>query len=166
MPQLSHLDAAGRAQMVDVGGKQNTRREAVARAEVRVCAELRSLLAEGSVPKGDVFAVARVAAIQAAKRTGELIPLCHPLGLDVVEIDFRLLEDRVQIRVVTRCTGKTGVEMEALTAASVAALTIYDMGKAVDKGMVIGPVWLDAKSGGRSGDFTRQEIPAEASPWR
>jgi len=155
---LTHLDEAGHARMVDVGAKPVTAREAVARARVRMLPATRELLATGA-PKGDVLAVARVAGIQAAKRTGELIPLCHPLPLDAVAVDLQLEDSGVRVTATARCTGRTGVEMEALTAASLAALTIYDMLKAVDRGMVIEDVRLLAKSGGRSGDWKAEDAP-------
>jgi cyclic pyranopterin phosphate synthase len=165
MPELSHLDGQGRAHMVDVGAKPVTHREAVAYGAISMNPESSRLLRDSAVPKGDVFAVARVAGIQAAKKTGDLIPLCHPLGLDSVEVGFRHEGDRVIIRAIVRTEGKTGVEMEAMTAVSAAALTIYDMLKSVDKSMEIGPVYLGRKSGGRSGFFERSEIPKEG-PWR
>ncbi len=155
---LTHLDEAGHARMVDVGAKPVTSREAVARARVRMQPATRELLATGA-PKGDVLAVARVAGIQAAKRTGELIPLCHPLPLDAVAVDLQLEDSGVRVTATARCTGRTGVEMEALTAASLAALTIYDMLKGVDRGMVIEDVRLLAKSGGRSGDWKVEDTP-------
>ena len=141
MSQLTHINAAGEAHMVDVSAKAETVREARAEAYVTMLPETLAMIIDGSHHKGDVFATARIAGIQAAKRTWDLIPLCHPLMLSKVEVNL------------CRLTGKTGVEMEALTAASVAALTIYDMCKAVQKDMVIGPVRLLAKSGGKSGDF-------------
>ena len=151
-PTLTHLDDRGRARMVDVGEKPVTARVATAQARVRMGADALAALAQGA-PKGDVLAVARVAGIQAAKRTGDLIPLCHPLPLDGVSVDIATLADGVRIQATARCTGRTGVEMEALTAATVAALTIYDMLKSVDRGMVIEDVRLLAKSGGRSGEW-------------
>src|SRR5687767_6578829 len=135
--KLTHLDDHGRAKMVDVGDKPVTAREAVAEGFMTLQSETLQAIAEGNVPKGDVFAAARIAGIMAAKRCGELIPLCHPLGVESVTVDFELLEERVRIEAVARVTAKTGVEMEALTAVSVAALTIYDMCKAIDKSMVI-----------------------------
>ena len=152
--KLSHVDEAGNASMVDVGGKPRTWREAEASSVVRTRPDVVAMISDGQVPKGDVLAVARVAGICAAKRTAELIPLCHPLGLDVVQVDFELAEDAVRIRAMARCEGKTGVEMEALTATAVAALTIYDMGKAVDRGMKIDEIRLVKKSGGKSGTIT------------
>ena len=154
MGKLSHLDAAGRARMVDVSEKPATRREAEAAAVVRMQPETLALIQSGGVPKGDVLAVAELAGVMAAKRTSELIPLCHPLPLDDVQV--RATPDEgaatVEIRAVARTTGRTGVEMEALTAAAVAALTVYDMCKAADRGMRVESVRLVRKSGGRSGD--------------
>ncbi|UUT22454.1 cyclic pyranopterin monophosphate synthase MoaC [Pseudomonas sp. T8] len=151
---LTHLDSLGRARMVDVTDKHVTFREAVAEAWVHMRAETARLIVGGGHPKGDVFAVARIAGIQAAKRTSELIPLCHPLLLSSVVVELSL-EDEHRVRIVSRCklAGQTGVEMEALTAASVAALTLYDMCKAVDRGMHIESVRLLRKSGGKSGDY-------------
>lgn len=153
-PSLSHLDEQGAARMVDVGDKPVTQRSATAEARVRMRPETLALIAEGRMPKGDVFAVARIAGIQAAKKTGDLIPLCHPLMLSSVKVEL-LPEapDAVRITATCKLAGQTGVEMEALTAASVAALTLYDMCKAVDKGMVIETVRLLEKTGGKSGEF-------------
>jgi cyclic pyranopterin phosphate synthase len=143
--------------MVDVGEKAATKREAVAQAVVTMKAETRALIAAGGVPKGDVFAAARIAGIMAAKQTSALIPLCHPLPLDAVTVEVTPKgENQVYIRSIVRCTYHTGVEMEALTGAAVAALTIYDMCKAVDRGMVIGDIMLLKKSGGKSGTFERK----------
>ena len=152
---LTHLDAHGQARMVDVGGKAVTARVAIAEALVRLSASTFGILADGRMPKGDVLATARIAGIMAAKRTAELIPLCHPLGLDAVEVRFEMLEasSSVRIEAEARVTGRTGVEMEAMTAASVAALTIYDMCKAVQKDIVVESVRLLFKSGGKSGVF-------------
>lgn len=154
---LSHLDAAGSARMVDVSGKAVTVREALARGAVRMQASTLALIEEGGVPKGDVLAVARVAGIMAAKRTGELIPLCHPLPLSSVTVDFRADADVGVLWIDARCRteARTGVEMEAMTAAAVAALTIYDMCKAVEKGMVVESVALMEKHGGKSGSWHR-----------
>ncbi|HKS11788.1 MAG TPA: cyclic pyranopterin monophosphate synthase MoaC [Pseudomonas sp.] len=151
---LTHLDSQGRANMVDVTEKAVTEREAVAEARVRMLPQTLQMIVEGEHPKGDVFAVARIAGIQAAKKTSDLIPLCHPLMLTSVKVELAA-EGSDCVRIVARCklAGQTGVEMEALTAASVAALTIYDMCKAVDKGMVIEQVRLLEKTGGKSGDF-------------
>lgn len=153
---LTHLDARGRARMVDVGDKPVTAREAVARAMVRMKPETLALIAEGKVPKGDVFCVARIAGIQAAKKCSELIPMCHALQLTSVDIDLVPEgDDTVVITASVRTTDRTGVEMEALTAASVAGLTVYDMCKAVDRAMSLSEVVLVRKSGGASGEFTR-----------
>jgi cyclic pyranopterin phosphate synthase len=155
MNDLTHLDEAGRARMVDVGAKDDTLREAVARGEVRMRPETLQRLAAGDMPKGDVLATARIAGMMAAKRAPDLIPLCHPLLLTHVAVDARLdvATSTVQIEATVRTVGKTGVEMEALTAVSVTALTIYDMCKAIDREMQIGAIRLVRKSGGRSGDF-------------
>jgi cyclic pyranopterin monophosphate synthase len=152
---LTHLDESGAARMVDVSGKQVTRRHAVARAFVRMSAETAAAVAAGDAPKGDVLGVARIAGIQAAKRTGELIPLCHPLGLDHVDVRAAVVDGGVAIEAEASVEGRTGVEMEAMTAASVAALTIYDMVKGIERGVRIESVELVAKSGGRSGDWRR-----------
>lgn len=153
-PSLSHLDDQGAARMVDVADKAVTQRSASAEARVRMLPQTLALIADGRMPKGDVFAVARIAGIQAAKKTADLIPLCHPLSLSSVKVEL-LAEapDTVRITATCKLAGQTGVEMEALTAASVAALTLYDMCKAVDKGMVIENVRLLEKTGGKSGDF-------------
>ena len=152
---LTHLDEQGRARMVDVGEKPITVREAVARGEVRMQVETLRLIAQGGVPKGDVLAVARVAGIMAAKRTHELVPLCHPLPISFIGLEFDLREEAdvglVAIEATARTSAQTGVEMEALTAVSVAALTIYDMCKAVDRAMRVTDVRLARKSGGQSG---------------
>jgi cyclic pyranopterin phosphate synthase len=152
--ELTHLDERGRAHMVDVGHKADTARVAVAEGEVRMRPETLQLVVEGDAPKGDVLAVARVAGILAAKRVPELIPLCHTLLLTQVAVEFEIDEEhsRIGIAATVRTRGKTGVEMEALTAVSVAALTIYDMLKAVEKTMQIGNIRLVRKSGGKSGD--------------
>ena len=157
-PKLTHLDERGHVRMVDVGAKEVTPREASASARVRIGAEAFELVQDGTLPKGDVLAVARVAGIQAAKRTAELIPLCHPLPITSVDIELTL-ESPETVRVVSavRVTARTGVEMEALTAASVAALTVYDMCKSVTKDIEIGPVRLEHKSGGKSGDYARND---------
>ncbi len=155
MSELTHLDEHGRARMVDVGDKPITAREARASARLRMAPETLEALRAGSTKKGDALATARIAGIQAAKRTPELIPLCHAIALTKVEVRFELQADGVAIETVARCADRTGVEMEALTAASVAALTLYDMLKAMDRGMVIEAVQLEAKSGGRSGDWHR-----------
>lgn len=154
MSQLTHINAAGEANMVDVSGKQETVREARAEAFITMDAKTLQMIIDGNHHKGDVFATARIAGIQAAKRTWDLIPLCHPLMLSKVEVQLSAEPDTSRVRIESCCrlTGKP-VEMEALTAASVAALTIYDMCKAVQKDMVIGPVRLLEKSGGKSGHF-------------
>jgi len=157
--ELSHLDEKGAARMVDVSQKPPTVREAIAAGEVWMQPETMALVQSGGVPKGDVLAVARVAGIQAAKRTPDLIPLCHPLPITSAEVDFSFDEEHSAVRIVARvrCTGVTGVEMEALTAVSVAALTIYDMCKAVDRGMRIQNVRLIRKSGGKSGEIVLED---------
>jgi len=153
MPRLTHLDDSGAARMVDVGGKAKSARSATAEGRIRMTAETLAAVRDGSGPKGDVLATARIAGIMAAKRTGELIPLCHPLALDSVSVDFAFEGDAIRVTAKAALTGKTGVEMEALTAASVALLTIYDMAKALEKAMVIERVRLIAKTGGKSGDW-------------
>jgi cyclic pyranopterin phosphate synthase len=153
MGGLTHFDAAGKAQMVDVSEKPATARRAVARGWVAMAPGTLALVAEGTAAKGDVLGVARLAGIMAAKRTAELIPLCHPLVLSKVSVDLAPADGRVEIEATVATTGPTGVEMEALTAVSVAALTVYDMLKAVDRGMVIGEIRLALKEGGRSGRF-------------
>ncbi|MBS5281566.1 MAG: cyclic pyranopterin monophosphate synthase MoaC [Butyricicoccus pullicaecorum] len=154
---LTHIDDNGAARMVDVGEKEVTRRSASAQAVVSMQPQTLSLILSGGMPKGDVFACARIAGIMAAKRTWELIPMCHPLPIESIEIEITPISD-TDVRIVStlRCTHKTGIEMEALTAASVAALTLYDMCKAVDRDMVIRDVMLLRKSGGKSGDFCRE----------
>ncbi|MCB9728293.1 MAG: cyclic pyranopterin monophosphate synthase MoaC [Deltaproteobacteria bacterium] len=156
-PRLTHLDADGTARMVDVSAKPTTTREATARALVRMAPATREAIAEARVAKGDVLSVARLAGIMAAKRTAELIPLCHPLPLDHVSVDITLEHDHAIIIATARTSGRTGVEMEALTAASVAALTLYDMAKAIDRAMVIESVALLEKRGGRSGHWVRPD---------
>jgi len=158
MAELTHVDAEGKAHMVDVSDKLATQRKAVAEAAITMSAATLQLIKEGGHKKGDVLTVARIAGIQAAKKCSELIPLCHPLMLTSIDVDLQLDEANNQVRILASCklTGQTGVEMEALTAASVAALTIYDMCKAVDRGMVIGEVRLLEKLGGRSGQWMRQ----------
>ena len=153
MSKLSHLDESGAAHMVDVGGKPATARRAVASGRITMSAMALAAIREGNAPKGDVLGTARIAGIMAAKRTGELIPLCHPLGLEAVNIEFAYEEGAIRATATASLTGKTGVEMEAMTAVSVALLTIYDMAKAIDKGMVIADIRLIAKSGGKSGDW-------------
>jgi len=157
MTGLTHLDAQGNARMVDVGGKAVTTRVATAIATVAMLPQTLQLIIAGGHKKGDVLAVARIAGIQASKKCADLIPLCHPLMLTHVTVDFTIDEAHSRIRITATCglDGKTGVEMEALTAASVAALTIYDMCKAVDKGMVIESICLIEKSGGKAGNYVR-----------
>jgi len=156
MSKLSHLNEAGEANMVDVAGKPETQRRAIARGVVHMAAATLSEILEQGVAKGDVLAVARVAGIQGAKRCSDLIPLCHPLPISKVSVDFAAVgDDRLEVRAECRVQGQTGVEMEALTAVSVAALTIYDMCKAMDKGMVIETVELVRKEGGKSGTWER-----------
>lgn len=156
---LTHLDSQGRANMVDVTDKAVTSREAVAQARVRMLPATLQMIVSGGHPKGDVFAVARIAGIQAAKKTSDLIPLCHPLMLTSVKVELTAEGDDA-VSIIARCklAGQTGVEMEALTAASVAALTIYDMCKAVDRGMVIESVQLLEKLGGKSGHFVAEPV--------
>lgn len=159
MNRLTHLDQHGNARMVDVGDKAVTQRLAVAIGAVRMAPATLALIAEGGHKKGDVLTIARIAGIQAAKQCSQLIPLCHPLMLSSVQVELALdeAESRVTIEARCRVSGQTGVEMEALTAVSVAALTVYDMCKAVDKHMVIESICLQEKQGGRSGHFQRQE---------
>ena len=154
-PRLTHVDASGAARMVDVSGKDVTSRVAVATGRVQVSPTVVGLLRGEGVPKGDALGVARVAGIMAAKRTPDLVPLCHPLAISGVAVDLAVADDAVEITATVRTTDRTGVEMEALTAVSVAALTVVDMVKAVDKGAVISDVRLESKSGGKSGDWTR-----------
>ena len=156
-PRSTHFDAKGRARMVDVGAKAATAREAIARGRVELSAEALEAVRSGKAEKGDVLGVARIAGIQVAKRTSEWIPLCHPLPLDALEIDFALEPEppAIAIEARARTTAKTGVEMEALVAVSAAALAIYDMCKSIDRGMVIGAVRLVRKSGGKSGTYRR-----------
>ena len=153
MADLTHLDANGAAQMVDVSAKADTVREAVAEGVITMAPAVIAAVRAGDIRKGDVLGTARIAGIMAAKQTSNLIPLCHPLPIASVSVDFDYVETGVRVETRVRTNGKTGVEMEALTAASVALLTIYDMAKALDKAMVIGPVRLLAKSGGKSGDW-------------
>ena len=153
MAELSHLDEHGKARMVDVSGKAETSRVAVAEGLIRMNPAALAAIRDGSVPKGDVLAAARIAGIMAAKKTADLIPLCHPLALTSVTVDFAIEDQVVRVTASAALTGRTGVEMEAMTAASVALLTIYDMAKAVDKGMVIEGLRLIEKRGGKSGDW-------------
>jgi cyclic pyranopterin phosphate synthase len=153
MTKLTHLDERGHARMVDVGGKAETARSATATGRIRMSPPALAAVRDGSGPKGDVLAAARIAGIMAAKKTGELIPLCHPLALDAVAVEFAFEDDAVRVTARASLTGRTGVEMEALTAAGLALLTVYDMAKALDKGMVIDGLRLLDKTGGKSGDW-------------
>ena len=153
--KLTHLDEHGRARMVDVADKPVTKREATAQAVVTLAPQTFALLAEGGLPKGDALATARISGIQAAKKTSDLIPLCHPLPLSSVDVDFELDAPRVRVLATARTTGQTGVEMEALAAASVAALCIYDFCKAVQRDVVVSDVLLVSKTGGTRGDYFR-----------
>ncbi|MFM5916907.1 MAG: cyclic pyranopterin monophosphate synthase MoaC [Novosphingobium sp.] len=155
MSGLTHLDEQGKARMVDVGSKAETRRLAIASGFIKMSEQAVGAISDGTVPKGDVLAAARIAGIMAAKKTADLIPLCHPLPLDAVAVDFALEPSGVRVTASASLSGRTGVEMEALTAVSVALLTIYDMAKAIDKAMVIGEVMLVEKRGGKSGDWVR-----------
>lgn len=157
--RLTHIGASGEAHMVDVGSKDETERTAIAEGTVTMRAETLRMIREGNAKKGDVLGTARIAGIMAAKKAHELIPLCHPLLLTKVSVEIEPDDalPGLRVRALARVTGKTGVEMEALTAASVACLTIYDMAKAVDRGMIIGGVRLISKSGGKSGDYTIEE---------
>jgi len=157
MKKLTHIDKKGRASMVDVTGKTETERVAVACGSVHMKKGTLILITDQKIAKGNVFETARLAGIMAAKKTGGLIPLCHPINITSVSVDFKPVKskNRVDISAIVKCTGQTGVEMEALTAVSVAALTIYDMCKAVDKGMVISDVMLLEKRGGKSGEWKR-----------
>lgn len=159
MSCLSHIDDKGRARMVDVSAKPLTLREALAQGSIRMKKETLALITDGKISKGDVLATARIAGIMAAKKTPELIPLCHPLAISSVAIDFEIdeKESRIQILSRVRVTGQTGVEMEALTAVAAAALTVYDMCKAVDREMVISDILLMEKKGGKSGRFKRKQ---------
>jgi cyclic pyranopterin phosphate synthase len=156
MPDLTHLDESGHARMVDVGSKPDTERIAAARGEVHVSTETLALVRDGTAAKGDVLAVARVAGIMAAKKTSDLIPLCHPIMLTSVKIEFSFHDWGIEVAAWAKTTGPTGVEMEALTAVSVAALTIYDMLKAVERGITISNIGLVRKEGGKSGVWERE----------
>jgi cyclic pyranopterin phosphate synthase len=153
MSKLTHLDDQGAAHMVDVSAKGVTKREATAAGHIAMSAEVLAAIRDGALTKGDALAVARIAGIMAAKRTSDLIPLCHPLPISSVSVDFAFGDTGIDCTATVATTGQTGVEMEALTAVSVALLTLYDMGKAIDRGMTIGAVRLLAKSGGRSGKW-------------
>jgi cyclic pyranopterin phosphate synthase len=155
MNDFTHLDETGAVHMVDVGGKEPTTRRAVARSELTVLDETRRALFSGDLPKGDALAVARIAAIQATKRTADLIPLCHPIPVDGVEVRIEETDGGVAVTVTVATHGRTGVEMEAMTGAAVGALTLYDMVKGIDRGAVVSQVALVSKSGGRSGSWER-----------
>jgi cyclic pyranopterin phosphate synthase len=159
MSGLTHLDDQDQARMVDVRGKVETRRVAVASGRITMSAVALEAVRRGGGPKGDVIAAARIAGIMAAKRTAELIPLCHPLALDAVTVDFAFEDDAVRATATASLTGRTGVEMEAMTATSIALLTIYDMAKALDKAMVISDIRLLSKTGGKSGDWRAPDAP-------
>ena len=161
---LTHFDRAGRARMVDVGEKPETERVAVASGRVRMAGETIELIRTGRAAKGDVLAVAQVAAVMGAKKTADLIPMCHPLMLTRIDVAFELGEDEVRIEATVETRGRTGVEMEALTAVATAALTIYDMLKAVDRGMLIAAIQLESKVGGRSGRWNRDRETAATVP--
>lgn len=157
MNGLTHLDSGGTARMVDVGAKAETHRVAIAKGVIRMSAATLAAVREGNAPKGDVLGAARIAGIMAAKKTGDLIPLCHPLALDAVNIDFAFTGAGIECTATASLTGKTGIEMEALTAVSLALLTVYDMAKALDKGMVIEGIRLIEKRGGKSGIWVAPE---------
>lgn len=157
MNGLTHLDSGGTARMVDVGAKAQTHRVAIAKGAIRMSAATLAAVRDGNAPKGDVLGAARIAGIMAAKKTGDLIPLCHPLALDAVNIDFAFTGTSVECTATASLTGKTGIEMEALTAVSVALLTVYDMAKALDKAMVIEGIRLIEKRGGKSGTWRAPE---------
>lgn len=150
---LTHIDSHGNARMVDVGAKAETQRVAIASGRITMTAQALAAIRAGDAPKGDVLGTARIAGIMAAKRTADLIPMCHPLIIDAVNVDFTFEDDAVRATATASLTGKTGVEMEAITATSIALLTIYDMAKALDKGMVIGDIRLVEKRGGKSGHW-------------
>ncbi|QTD56084.1 cyclic pyranopterin monophosphate synthase MoaC [Parasphingorhabdus cellanae] len=156
MSKLTHIDGDGAAHMVDVSAKDDTIREARAEGVIHMAAEVLETIKANAMKKGDVLATARIAGIMAAKKTSELIPLCHPLALSKVAVEFEFLDDGIRVEAMARLTGKTGVEMEALTAASTALLTVYDMSKAMQKDMVISDIRLLSKSGGKSGDWTAE----------
>ncbi len=157
MSQLTHLNANGEAHMVDVSAKADTARTAIAQSQVELTPAIVAAISDNSLPKGDLFATVRIAGIQAAKKCSDLIPLCHPLPLSKITVDIELQDQALVIRALCKTTGKTGVEMEALTAASVAALTVYDMCKGLDKGMVIRETKLLDKTGGKSGDWSAND---------
>ncbi|SLJ89085.1 cyclic pyranopterin monophosphate synthase MoaC [Novosphingobium mathurense] len=154
---LTHIDSDGTARMVDVGAKAETQRLAIASGRITMSAEALEAIRAGNAPKGDVLGTARIAGIMAGKRTGDLIPMCHPLAIDAINVDFSFEDEAVRATATASLTGKTGVEMEAITAVSVALVTIYDMAKALDKGMVIGDIRLIEKRGGKSGPWRAQD---------
>jgi cyclic pyranopterin monophosphate synthase len=158
MAKLTHLDSRGNARMVDISEKRDTKREAVVSGKVKMAPATYDLIKKGQGPKGDIFTVAKIAGIMAAKRTHDMIPLCHPLSITHVDVDYAFQDEKstVEITTTVRTKGQTGVEMEALTCATVVALTIYDMCKAVDKGIELGPFYLLEKSGGKSGRYVRK----------
>lgn len=159
MPKsLTHLDAEGSARMVDVGSKAETQRVAVASGQIAMSAEALAAVSTGNAPKGDVLGTARIAGIMAGKKTADLIPMCHPLIIDAINVDFSFEDYGIRATATASLTGKTGVEMEAITAVSVALVTIYDMAKALDKGMVIGEIRLIEKRGGKSGHWKAEGI--------
>jgi len=163
MSKLTHISEEGAARMVDVGGKAQTERVAIASGRISMSETALSAIRAGDAPKGDVLGTARIAGIMAAKRTGDLIPLCHPLGLEAVSVEFSFEAGAIRAIATASLTGKTGVEMEAMVAVSTALLTIYDMAKAIDKAMVIGEVRLIEKRGGKSGTWTAPEHAADES---
>jgi cyclic pyranopterin phosphate synthase len=162
---FTHIDPLGRARMVDVTPKEPSHRRAIARGRVSMTTETASAVAQGAIKKGDVLAVARVAGIQAAKRTADLVPLCHPLLIGAVTVNFEINDESIEVEVAVETIDRTGVEMEALTACSVAALTIYDMCKSMDRSMVIGEIALWEKTGGRSGHYRRNETDLSDQPF-
>ena len=155
---LTHIDSDGTARMVDVGNKAETQRLAIASGRITMSAEALEAIRAGNAPKGDVLGTARIAGIMAGKRTGDLIPMCHPLSIDAINVDFSFEKDAVRATATAALTGKTGVEMEAITAVSVALVTIYDMAKALDKGMVSGEIRLIEKRGGKSGVWRAKDL--------
>ncbi|MGZ0217461.1 MAG: cyclic pyranopterin monophosphate synthase MoaC [Acidimicrobiales bacterium] len=162
---FTHIDPLGRARMVDVTPKEPSHRRAIARGRVSMTTETASAVAQGAIKKGDVLAVARVAGIQAAKRTADLVPLCHPLMIGAVTVNFEINDESIEVEAAVETIDRTGVEMEALTACSVAALTIYDMCKSMDRSMVIGEIALWEKTGGRSGHYRRNETDLSDQPF-
>lgn len=155
---LTHIDSDGTARMVNVGSKAETQRLAVASGRITMTASALDSIRAGDAPKGNVLGTARIAGIMAAKKTGDLIPMCHPLMLDAVNVDFAFEENAIRVTATASLTGKTGVEMEAITATSIALLTIYDMAKALDKGMIIGEIRLIEKRGGKSGHWVAEDL--------